>query len=82
MWLGIIGMWSVAGLIIIFVLGACNVSLIECADGWEFVNPKIIYQRIQVNWFGAVMLSLFFNLLCPIGAVCYWFYKLCTIGRR
>ena len=52
-------------------------------DGWELCNPYWAYQYHKgVNWFGATMLSLLFTALCPIGAVCYWFYKLCTIGRR
>ena len=82
MWFGIIALWSLAGVLILLLLGTCGVPLIEHADGWEFINPRIIYKRIEVNWFGAVILSLFFNALCPIGAVCYWFYKLCTVGRR
>ena len=53
------------------------------ADGWELCNPYWTYQyHKKVNWFGAIMLSLLFTTLCPIGAVCYWFYKLCTVGRR
>lgn len=53
------------------------------ADGWELCNPYWAYQYHKgVNWFGATMLSLLFTALCPIGAVCYWFYKLCTVGRR
>lgn len=82
MWFGIIALWSLVGIFIIFLLGHWDVSLIENADGWEFVNPKIIYERVQVNWFGAIILSLFFNALCPIVSICYWFYKLCTVGRR
>ena len=82
MWFGIIALWSFVGIFIIFLLGYWGVSLIENADGWEFVNPKIIYERVQVNWFGAIILSLFFNALCPIVSICYWFYKLCTVGKR
>ena len=83
MWFLIIELWTLAGgLIVLFLGGACHVSLIEDADGWEFVNPKIIYERMHVNWFGAVVVSVFFNALCPIGAICYWLYKLCTIGRK
>ena len=53
------------------------------ADGWELCNPYYSYKYYKsVNWFGAIMLSLLYTALCPIGAVCYWVYKLCTVGRR
>ena len=52
------------------------------ADGWELCNPYWVYQyNKKVNWFGAILLALFYNLACPVGAICYWFYKLCTVGR-
>lgn len=52
------------------------------ADGWELVNPYWVYHyNKSVNWFGAIMLALGYAILCPIGALCYWFYKLCTVGR-
>lgn len=52
-------------------------------DGWELCNPYWAYHYHKgVNWFGAIVLSLLYTILCPIGAICYWFYKLCTIGRR
>jgi len=51
--------------------------------GWEFVNPYWCYKfNKHVNVFGALMLALMFTAICPAGAVCYWFYKLCTFGRR
>lgn len=76
--------------IVIFI--ACNLlgsvmcilwAVESSADGWELCNPYWVYKYYEsVNWFGAVMLSLIYTALCPIGAVCYWFYKLCTVGRR
>lgn len=67
----------------------CGVGIDFCwahqkyCDGWELCNPYYSYRyHNNVNWFGAIILSLVFMALCPIGAVCYWFYKLCTIGRR
>lgn len=51
-------------------------------SGLEFVNPKYLYNRLRVNWFGAIMLSIiFFALTAPI-TIWYWFYKLFTAGRR
>lgn len=56
------------------------------AKGWEFVNPLHIYKHNRVNWFGAFIVTLWYSLLCPVGALCYWVYKiiytLCTVGRK
>ena len=52
------------------------------ASGVEFLNPCFIYQKVRVNAFGAIMLALFYNVLLPIPSVCYWFYKICTFGRK
>ena len=52
------------------------------ADGFEYLNPCWIYQYYQVNWFGCILLFLWYSLLCPLGLVIYWFYKLCTVGRK
>ena len=58
-------------------------NAVKCPDGWEICNPYWSYQyHTSVNWFGAIMLSLLYSILCPIGAMCYWFYKLCTVGRK
>lgn len=51
-------------------------------DGFEVCNPYWTYKRYKVNWFGACMISLLYAALCPVTAIGYWFYKLCTIGRR
>lgn len=51
-------------------------------DGFEFVNPNWIYRNYRVNKFGAIFLSVLFGLICPIGTIIYWIYKLCTIGRK
>ena len=52
------------------------------SDGFEFVNPKWIYQNYRVNIFGCIFLSVLFSLFCPIGTIIYWIYKLCTVGRK
>jgi hypothetical protein len=51
-------------------------------EGFEYVNPIWIYQHYRVNIFGCVLLTVVYNLLCPIGSIIYWLYKLCTVGRR
>ena len=82
-WLLAIFMWSVmGGLILMIARCALTKGAIEMADGWEFVNPVHIYKYNKVNWFGAIIVALIYNALCPIGSICYWFYKLCTVGRK
>ena len=80
------GLGLTIGLTLWVLFGAtiCIVwSMEKYTDGWELCNPCWAYKyHDSVNWFGATMLSLLFTALCPIGAVCYWFYKLCTVGRR
>ena len=76
--IGIIIIWHIVGLV-----PCCMWAVDKYADGWELCNPRWTYKyHKSVNWFGAIMLSLLYAALCPIGAVCYWFYKLCTVGRR
>lgn len=79
--------WSVGGLVILGI--AQNTAQDEypkgalaCANGFEFFNPEHIYEHNRLNVFGTVMLTIFYNLLSPGAALCYWFYKLCTVGRR
>ena len=67
-------------------LGAC-VALIDDPRGTiecipAAVNPVIIYRTEKVNWFGCLALTLLGNMLFPIFAICYWIYKLCTVGRK
>lgn len=82
--------WSFAGGLILLefttVLRGQKGALGQ-ADGWEFVNPLHIYKHNRrLNWFGTILVALFYNLLCPVGALCYWVYKiiytLCTMGRK
>lgn len=55
--------------------------LIGEGANFSFVNPVIIYKNIKVNWFGAILISIIFNILFPIASIPYWIYKLCTVGR-
>ena len=63
-------------------------TIIDCLrprvilKGIEFVNPVWWYKNYRVNYFGAAMAALGCTLLCPIAAIAYWFYKLCTVGRN
>ena len=66
--------WNVVG----FIIALMSMDSI----GFEYVNPCWIYRHYHVNYFGAALLFIVFNLLCPIVSFCYWFYKICTVGRR
>lgn len=75
---GIVGLfflWSFMG---VFV----TVPLIVFYD-WDYPNPIHLYHfHYRLNWFGTAMLTLLYNLICPIYTIGYWFYKLCTVGRK
>lgn len=69
--------WTVVGSILCAVIADKSY-----ANGWELCNPYWVYRyNKSVNWFGAFILALLYNFACPFGAICYWFYKLCTFGR-
>ena len=75
--------WNIVGSIAVFMFWSTSTGWLELCDGWEFVNPYYVYKYCKlVNWFGAIMIALLFTGICPIGAVFYWFYKLCTVGRK
>jgi hypothetical protein len=72
-----------------YALGALIIDLIIVLDEYELqkriesvLNPVIIYKEYNVNIFGCIMLTIGGHLLCPWIAPFYWFYKLCTVGRR
>lgn len=75
--------WNVLGIVL---LASCLAlrwgRVFDMADGWEFVNPSHIYKYARVNWFGAFVLALIYSVICPVAAIIYWFYKLCTVGRK
>lgn len=46
-------------------------------------NPIRNYKEwISMNWFGVIFFTILLNVICPVYALCYWFYKLCTVGRK
>ena len=47
-----------------------------------FCNPKWIYNHTKTNWFGTLLLTVLVNVAFGPAALCYWFYKLCTVGRK
>ena len=76
-------------LLMIYII-ANVIGLVICLLGldagytlWSNVfNPKAIYKNIKVNWFGAYWLATIAFICMTPGAIIYWFYALCTVGRR
>lgn len=50
--------------------------------GLQWVNPIVIYNNVPVNWFGCIVLTILAHIAAGPWVVFYWFYKLCTIGRK
>ena len=74
--------------IILFVLwnafGVCMLGVTAGLGKMLNLNRlSIVYQyrMHRVNWFGAFWLALGANLVCPLASLCYWFMRLCTVGR-
>ena len=72
--------WNVVGFFILILIGISSKTIGSCPNS-DFFSPLWIYKNIKVNWFGAVVLALLLNILCPVWSISCWFYKLCTVGR-
>lgn len=84
-WLGLFLLWNTFGGLFGIIPMICHCDYhgaIGQADGLEFVNPIFVYKHNKVNWFGAIVVATAYGLICPIATLCYWFYKLCTVGRK
>ena len=55
---------------------------VQTDNRFDLFNPRFAYETYRVNWFGAIMISLLYTLLFPLGAIMYWFWQLCTVGRE
>lgn len=74
--------WNVVGGVIFIILSA---NYYHSLDNRCILRPDFIYDSFNVNFFGCALLTLLFNLLCPIVTIVYWTYKfvhfICTVGR-
>lgn len=70
-------LWAVAMLVAYFFIDSAWVT-----DELNFLQPNIIYHNTKLNYFGTGVVCLALNLFFLPIALCYWFYKLCTVGRR
>ena len=69
--------WSILNIPFLLVFG-----VFEDFNDFSFMNPIEIYRTYRVNYFGAVLICIIYNLLCPIGSIGYWIYKICTVCRK
>ena len=69
----------ILGYVFINVILFFNLSIEIMESGF---NPIQVYKENNVNWFGCIMLVLLAHILFLPIAIIYWFYKLCTCGRR
>ena len=57
--------------------------VIATEEGLSFFNPIRNYKKwYLMNWFGVIFFTLLLNIILPTLAFVYWFYKICTFGRR
>lgn len=83
--IGVFFLWNILGLLLGIVPILCHCGpygAIAQSSGMEFVNPVFVYKHNKVNWFGAFVVASFYGFICPIATTGYWFYKLCTVGRK
>lgn len=68
------------GLINMFIMAAC----LDNGDvvGLQWINPIVIYNNVSVNWFGCIVLTILAHIAAGPWVIFYWFYKLCTVGRK
>lgn len=65
----------------ITLIDVCFLARCDMFDLAVF-NPIKNYKRwTSMNWFGVVFFTLVLNIVCPVLAFYYWFWKLCTVGR-
>ena len=73
--------WSAAGLFATAALLEVS-DLLEKLESFEYLNPFWIYKNTRTNIIGTIFLTVLYNILSPGASFCYWFYKICTIGRK
>lgn len=68
---------------IIIVTGIEAAIIAGICDDLSVFNPMRNYKKWKsMNWFGVIFFTLLLNVAMPILAFFYWFYKVCTVGRK
>lgn len=73
--------WSFVGFFITTAILETS-GLLSLIEGFEYLNPFWIYKNTRTNIIGTAFLTIIYNSLSPFTTFCYWFYKICTIGRK
>lgn len=55
----------------------CGVESLE-----DIFDPIVKYENSDFNLFGVIVLTVILNTIFMPMAIVFWFYKLCTLGRR
>ena len=48
----------------------------------DIFDPVVRYNNDDFNLFGVIVISVFINVIFAPMSIIFWFYKLCTVGRR
>lgn len=83
-------MSSEAIITLIFAIAAWNLVgvylFLRNLGDFAYLNPIKIYKSFKVNYFGCFILTILFNVACPIATIIYWIYIfvywVCTVGRK
>lgn len=83
LWIKILLVWNICGFTLLAILWA---EWLCISDDKCLLHPVWLYRKFKVNYFGCGLLTLIFNLLCPVVSVVYWLwnfiYFICTVGRK
>ena len=75
-------------LVYAFITGGLNLFIIavsiDTGDkiGLQWINPIVIYNNVNVNWFGCIVLTILAHIIAGPWTCLYWLYKICTVGRK
>ena len=86
-WFLLISVWHIVGFGILKAYEDSSINYNSNDDSlFAYLNPFWLYENYNVNFFGAFLLMILFNLICPVITIIYWFCKfikfICTVGRK
>lgn len=77
--------WNLIGFLILLLIGAGSKIIGECPNS-DFFSPLWLYENFYVNWFGALIMCVILNIICPVWSIGFWIYKfgrfIFTVGRK
>lgn len=85
--IGILLLWTFLGIFVIAKYeDISEVFAKSSGQACPYLNPVWLYENYKVNYFGAFLLTILFNIICPLLSIFYWivtFIKwICTAGRK